>query len=46
MFITGVSHTNICKRVKFKIVPVFAMKAYRGSGCITPIILNLSTGWR
>jgi hypothetical protein len=46
MFITGVSHAYVCKRVKFKVVPVFATKAYRGSGCITPLILNLSAGWR
>jgi hypothetical protein len=30
---------------KGKVVPVHAMKAYRGSGGIAPFILNLSTRW-
>jgi hypothetical protein len=29
-----------------KIVPAYAMKAYRGSRGSAPLILNLGTGWR
>jgi hypothetical protein len=31
---------------KGKAVPVHTMKAYRGSRCIAPLILTLSTGWK
>jgi hypothetical protein len=39
---------NICNGLKHKgkFVPVHAMKACRGSGCIVPVILNLGTRWR
>ena len=41
---TGVySHASLSK---VKCFPVHAMKAYRGSGGIAPLILNLGTGWR
>jgi hypothetical protein len=28
---------------KGKVVPVYAMKAYKGSGCLAPLILNPGT---
>ena len=30
---------------KGKVIPTYAMKAYRGSGGIAPLILNLGTRW-
>jgi hypothetical protein len=29
-----------------KVVPVHAMKAYKGSGSVNPLILNLGARWR
>jgi hypothetical protein len=34
------------KKSWLQVIPVHAMTAYKGSGCIAPLILNLSTGWR
>jgi hypothetical protein len=31
---------------KSEVVPVYAVKAYRGSGCGAPLILNFGEGWR
>jgi hypothetical protein len=32
-------------RIKGEVVSVHAMKAYRGTGGINPLILNLNTRW-
>jgi hypothetical protein len=32
--------------LKGKVVPVYAMKAYRGRRSMVPLVLNLSTRWR
>jgi hypothetical protein len=34
------------KNTKAKVAPLCAMKAYRGSRDIAPLIFNLSTRWR
>jgi hypothetical protein len=34
------------KNTCLQVVPVHTMTAYKGSGCIALLILNLSTGWR
>jgi hypothetical protein len=39
-------HRWIDKKIKGNVVPVPAVKAYRGSRCIAPFILNLGTEWR
>jgi hypothetical protein len=36
---------NVRNVRKGKVFPVLAMNAYRGSGDIAPLILNLGTGW-
>jgi hypothetical protein len=33
-------------RIKYKVVPVYAMKAYKGSKDLVPLILNLGCRWR
>jgi hypothetical protein len=37
---------KIKKPSKDQAVPVHAMKAYNGSSCTAPLILNLGTTWR
>jgi hypothetical protein len=39
------THEDRCM-YKRKVVPVYAVKAYRGSGGVAPPILNLGTRWR
>ena len=36
---------RMCNVKKGKVVPVRAVNAYGGSGCIAPLSLNLGTGW-
>ena len=36
---------RMCNVKKGKVVPVCAVNAYGGSGCIAPLSLNLGTGW-
>ena len=31
---------------KIKFAPLYTMEASRGSGYVTPLILNFGTGWR
>jgi hypothetical protein len=44
---TGINDTETLgsTAVKIKVVPVHAMKAYRGSRCVAPLILNLGAGF-
>jgi len=37
---------EIQKSSKDRAVPVHATKAYKGSSCIAPLILNLGTRWK
>ena len=41
-----ISVIQICKKGKSKLVPVHAIKAYRGCNRLVPLILNHRTRWK